>query len=431
MKQYSIILLIILSLFASITYATKSYLEYKFDKEPLLPGVFRSWGILWNAGTIDFSDVYLDNLELGWDFWIQAAWTWYFQPNTQIIIPSLNPTRSCWTLSGTAFSANIWNIYLTGADTQLFFNPVSRQLEWYWFNQWLHRVWFGNWTACDDGIITDIELAAIKNSTDTINVIHSTNAWFVGRVKIIGRAGGTTIFDTFYSQGAKFNATVFNSTLQRIRKNIAILTRNISSDQKKWLTSVGNRLFFIEQPTQKVSDISSSMMSEIRSIIIVGWDLFIDQNFTGSVIDTNVPKWIIVLADEDGIGWNIYVASGVSRIDAAIFAEWTFYSGTPTDIYNDTITDITSLPPRQLYIYGSLTSRNTIGWASKSPVDIVCPYNIFCDFESSLRYDLNYFRSFQSWSVLNRAYKDSTLDEYSLIIETDTRVLANPPPGFE
>ena len=53
----------------------------------------------------------------------------------------------------------------------------------------------------DDNIITDTEVVAIKNGTDTGgNTIADSSAGFIGRVKVIGNAGGNTIFDTLYSQ---------------------------------------------------------------------------------------------------------------------------------------------------------------------------------------------------------------------------------------
>ena len=86
--------------------------------------------------------------------------------------------------------------------------------------------------------------------------------------------------------------------------------------------------------------------------------------------------------------------------------------------------------PAQLYIQGSLVSRNTIGGASVSRTQVVCPYNATCTYESAIRYDLNYFRAYdkEAWT---RAYTNNSLDDYSVIIEYDSRVVSNPPPGFE
>lgn len=50
---------------------------------------------------------------------------------------------------------------------------------------------------------------------------------FEGRVKVLGNIGGTTAFDTFYTGATRFNASIMNDTLNRIRKNITISSRNI------------------------------------------------------------------------------------------------------------------------------------------------------------------------------------------------------------
>lgn len=93
------------------------------------------------------------------------------------------------------------------------------------------------------------------------------------------------------------------------------------------------------------------------------------------------------------------------------------------------MTGITTLPDTQLWVLGSFISRNTIGGAAQGAA--VCPFNTTsCTFETALQYDLNYFRDYRK-VVTNRAYKDATLDNYSVILEYDARVLSSPPPGFE
>lgn len=361
---------------------------------------------------------------------MQTVWSGAFDTSAKIIPPlSWNPTRTCWQVEGTATSNNAGIIQLSWVDTSLLFNPVSRKLEGYGFNEGIGRVPFWGWTSCDGWIVDDDELRDIQNWTDPDNTIDDTLAGFVGRVKVIGNAGWTTVFDTFYSQWVKFNSSLFNTTLQRIRKNVGLLTRNLSPAQEQW-SLVGDKMFLIDQPTKSTSTISSTLLGDIRSLIVVGWDLYIDQNFLSN---QNNPKWIIVLKNDSGIGGNVYIDGSVQRIDATIFTEGTVYSGTPTDLYNDSALEITSLPSSQLYILGSVISRNTIWGASRSATEALCPYNIVCTYDTSLRYDLNYFRVFQASGSLdpNRAYPDATFDEYSLIIKSDLRVLSSPPPGFE
>jgi len=102
------------------------------------------------------------------------------------------------------------------------------------------------------------------------------------------------------------------------------------------------------------------------------------------------------------------------------------------NIENATMQQVASLPENQLYIHGSVMSRNTIGGALEFG-GAVCPYNeITCDYTSAIKFDLNYFRNYlASGSLTTRAYPDDTFDNYSMIIEYDSRISSNPPPGFE
>lgn len=431
MKRYIIPTLATIIVATTTTFWAVTYFNY-IVWTPLTDGDFRSDGS-GNAGTIEFrSASYLDGSALRWAFWIQAVGTGTFASDAQIISPILgNPTRTCWTVEGTAESPNAGTIRLSGDYTDLKFNPVSRRLEWYGYNNWLGRVPFWTGTVCaGDNQITDTELATIIADGGTSEDLSTTSAGFVGRVKIIGNTAGNTVFDTFYSQGAKFNASLFNTTLQRIRKNVWLLTRNLWPNQKNWTNLVGDRMFLIDQPQYKTSDMTIARMNDIRSLIVVGGDLYINKDFIG----TNTPKGIIVLKNENGVGGNVYVDEDVTNISASIFAEGTIYSGeSSATIYNDSPEEIASLKPKQLYVLGAMISRNTLWGSSVSSDTVYCPYNETCTPQNATKYDLNYFRGFQASGGIdpNRAYKDATLDDYSLIIETDRRAIANPPPGFE
>ncbi len=68
------------------------------------------------------------------------------------------------------------------------------------------------------------------------------------------------------------------------------------------------------------------------------------------------------MKDKDGKGGNIYIGAGVKNIYATLVAEGTIYSGeSATQLYNDISAKVINLPQNQLYINGSVISRNTIG----------------------------------------------------------------------
>ena len=129
----------------------------------------------------------------------------------------------------------------------------------------------------------------------------------------------------------------------------------------------------------------------------------------------------------------------MKKIESSIFVEGSLYSGdNKTTLYNDTTEETAALGNNQLYIRGSLISRNTIGGSFVRPAKCVYGETTTCTQDRSNQYDLNYFRqtppsrTVGSPGATTRAYgNDSTnLDEFSLIIELDPRLATTPPPGF-
>jgi hypothetical protein len=161
-----------------------------------------------------------------------------------------------------------------------------------------------------------------------------------------------------------------SSSLNKIRENVAILTRNITNTytNSSFGTSapirLGNKILFINNggtnKTLRYTDIVSDFPSgSVDSIIVIGGDIIIG---TGVINNTSKPKGIIVLKNAAGLGGNIVITNNVKKIESSIFTEGTVYSGDDmANLYNDTTLKVTTLGENQLYIKGSLISRNTIG----------------------------------------------------------------------
>lgn len=112
------------------------------------------------------------------------------------------------------------------------------------------------------------------------------------------------------------------------------------------------------------------------------------------------------------------------KIYATIVAEGSVLSGDGIDTYNENDGERDALPANQLYINGSVISRNTIGGSQKTPLS--CPYTIEnCTKDEAAIYDWNYFRTYDK-GALSRA-KDG-YDDFSVIIEYDSRLIQDPPP---
>ena len=78
-----------------------------------------------------------------------------------------------------------------------------------------------------------------------------------------------------------------------------------------------------------------------------------------------------------------------------MFLEGSLYSGIDKDnLYNGTTEGVLTLGNNQLYIRGSLISRNTIGgsFTTPSPTCVYSETTVTCTPERSIQYDLNYFR---------------------------------------
>lgn len=376
-----------------------------------------------NAGNVIFNQVAgLNGNKLVWTFWVETVGTVTFDASAEVHAPASGKVTDLWSVSGFA-SSNAGPIDLSGVQ----YDPVTKTLIWFGTNNWIWKVPFG----IAGSIATSISGSTISTG-------------FEWRVKVLGNIGWTSSFDTFYNPGVKFNASVMSSSLNKIRENVAILTRNItntytnSSFGTSAPTRLGNKILFINNggtnKTLRYTDIDSDFPSvSVDSIIVIGGDIIIDSDIINT---TPKPKGIIVLKNAAGLGGNIVITNNVKKIESSIFTEGTVYSGDDmANLYNDTTLKVTTLGENQLYIKGSLISRNTIGWAIQDGAiagNGVCVYNqTSCTYEQAVKYDLNYFRlTPPTRTAATRSY-NADYDNYAVIIERDSRISSNPPPGFE
>ncbi len=130
-----------------------------------------------------------------------------------------------------------------------------------------------------------------------------------------------------------------------------------------------------------------------KTLVVKGGDVYIEGNVYGGKLG------IIVLQD-DGEGGNVYISPDVTDLYANIFADGSIFSysdtttsGVPTWSSSDTRAE-TLL--NQLYIKGSIVSRNTIGGASGGATS---PYNLgdgttTTSVSVAKEYDFNKMREF-------------------------------------
>jgi hypothetical protein len=141
-----------------------------------------------------------------------------------------------------------------------------------------------------------------------------------------------------------------------------------------------------------------------RTIVTLGGDISI----TGNIPESYHPVALIALQDEQGNGGNIRIDASVTDIHASLFAEKALFSS----------------GANQLYIRGTILSYNTSDNVSCPYFAPGCPYPALYNLEN-LRSDFLMFPGTLSTTLSGRD------PATPLVIEYDSRILSNPPPGLE
>lgn len=176
--------------------------------------------------------------------------------------------------------------------------------------------------------------------------LDMTSSGAIGKVKVIGNLGGNRIYDTVYSLDGKISPATTTKIINEVRKNTALVTRNLGGKintalisnnvfDNAAIVSVGNKLVF-ENTSSSVarvnytSNVRSRMenlalIEPIYSVIAIGADIYIDDSVFPQ--DDGKPRVMIALKNEAGVGGNIYIDGGVTRIKSSLIAEGSLYSG--------------------------------------------------------------------------------------------------------
>jgi hypothetical protein len=138
-------------------------------------------------------------------------------------------------------------------------------------------------------------------------------------------------------------------------------------------------------------------ISWAKTVIIDGWNLFIDKNlfYKNNKLDS---IWFIVLKDKNWNGGNIYISPEITNIVWAFYAEGSVISFDWTKEL-DGNTDYKTLK-NQLHLFGTFMTQNTIWGSRKTPPE--CPYNVDeCStndldlrLQIAQKYDLQYLRRY-------------------------------------
>jgi hypothetical protein len=131
----------------------------------------------------------------------------------------------------------------------------------------------------------------------------------------------------------------------------------------------------------------------VKTLIVRWWNIYIKDNISNSDKDSLLT--IIVLRDENEFrnGWNIYVDPSVTNIDAVLIWEWSLLSYNWVTVLNSENSSQINQLRKQLFIYWSVISKNTI-WKN---VSVYATDDYISNWweNNTPKYNLENLRSFQ------------------------------------
>lgn len=407
-------------------------------------------------GRVDYNvgsgEIYPDGVLSG-SFWMGNVGWVTFSHDISASGARINCPTSIWNdstqlcpVSWSAWSQNAgWIVFGAGeigTSSGAYFDPNTGNLAGYGWNKSLG--WIPLWSGLSGSIIPD--------GTTIANPLDGVPINFISRIAIVGNIAGSRIFsvqnNALVNQdvGYSYKTVDHPSILNMLRRNIALMSRNISDTD---LADINSQHQFIIQnitntPTGPDFRIDASQLIPYitawkRSIIVKWWDIILNEPDINSIAWSNKNIALIAMKDDAGNGWNIVIWDKVKRIYAYMYAEGTVYSwekanfSAPIIPYSNTW--VWNIPKWQLYIRWLVASKNTIGWSQQKPTPI-CPVLVTgCTAVSSYAYDWDYFRTYNTGSVSQWSlpFERSTvpkLQNATMIIEYDSQILVDPPPWF-
>jgi hypothetical protein len=149
------------------------------------------------------------------------------------------------------------------------------------------------------------------------------------------------------------------------------------------------------------------------TLVVLGGDVYLEENITG---DGDGKLGIIVL-ESDGVGGDVYVNPDVTDIYANMFLDGSLFSSGAFGWASDTVR--TEGLMNQLYLKGSLMSRNTIGGSSYRDDDNEFPKgdgSTTEEYVEAVEYDLNMIRQYRLCHLID---EDTGLPDEETFVECE------------
>jgi hypothetical protein len=190
---------------------------------------------------------------------------WNYFDDSQIWASDSGNPRDPWTLSGYLWSDSAGWSSLSGVT----YIPDNTSFSGY---------------AWNDGI------GWINMAGATFQTISDG---LIGKVKVIGSLGGSKSFDTTYALGARFSEASMASLVNLVRKNIALLTRNLRPSQINTnfattaVNTIGDKIIYINTGStinrinyngDVKNAYETTLGTKIRSLIVIGGNVYLDDS---------------------------------------------------------------------------------------------------------------------------------------------------------
>lgn len=294
-----------------------------------------------------------------------------------------------------------------------------------------------------DGRYLKVDGIASSENSDSID------AQFDSEVRVLGQITKATLRKSLQE---KVYTVIKNATISNGSYNVSNLWASTwwSGDGTELMN--GKVLYFWNVTGRSVEVSGNNNISGEKTLVVEWGNIYITWNIRWAGM-----LWFIALS-KNGQWGNIYIHPDVTDIHAFMYADRSLLSARDSNVdgtissweeYDgDTTANMLS---RQLYIFGSVFSENTIAWALTTK----CPYFITtCDDATSKKYDLNYLRRYIlvqdisdpsgpkipqfGWleSYMGNASRTDNdtqkpgYRKYPLIIEYNSNIQQTPPPFF-
>lgn len=232
-------------------------------------------------------------------------------------------------MSGYAWSENAGWIALSATDigtgSGVYYDPNTGNMAgWAWSTA---LGWVPMWTSLSG--------TTLPTAATVVDPLAGVAINFVSRIAIVGNIAGSRVFSVqnngVVNQDVGYSYKTINHAdiLNMIRKNIALMTRNVDNTTLANITSPLDFVILKNQDLRiELSSLTPYITAGKRSIIVIGGDIVINEVDVNSLAWSNPTMGLIALKDASGNGGNIVISDNVKRIYAYLYAENSIFSGT-------------------------------------------------------------------------------------------------------